>query len=42
MEANEKVLEALEESEEILKEMKENKDKGYTDTKSLFEALNEE
>lgn len=39
---NPKLLKALEESKEIEQEMKEDKRKGYTDSKSLFEALDNE
>ncbi len=36
---NKRLLDALEESEVIMQELKSGKRKGYTDTDSLFEAL---
>jgi len=39
---SEKLVRAIEESDVILKEIKEGKRKGYTDSESLFEALDNE
>ena len=36
---NQKLIKALEESDRIMQELKEGKRKGYTDTESLFGAL---
>lgn len=38
---NKKLMKALEESEIIIQELKEGKRQGYTDTDSLFKALDE-
>ncbi len=38
---NQKLMDALEESEVILKELKEGKREGYTDTESLFKSLDQ-
>lgn len=39
---SEKLARAIEESDVILKEIKEGKRKGYTDSESLFEAIDNE
>lgn len=39
---SEKLVRAIEESDVILKEIKEGKRKGYTDSESLFETLDNE
>lgn len=39
---NDRLIKSLEESDKILQELKEGKRKGYTDSKSLYEALNDE
>ena len=40
--SNDRLTESLKESDQIIKEIKEGKRKGYTDSKSLFEALDNE
>ena len=39
---NDKLVKAIEESDVIIKELEEGKRKGYTDSESLFEALDNE
>ena len=39
---NEKLVRAIEESDVILQELRDGKRKGYTDSESLFEALDNE
>lgn len=39
---NDRLIKSLEESDKILQELKEGKRKGYTDSKSLYETLNDE